>query len=308
MIRFIYRLQLYLFLKLFRQAMTFQVLLILCFVSYTTSAQVKMFVSPAQTDRVVGDVFSVEINVDAGMQSVDGANVFFSFDPAILQVQTATAGSSLNVSIVPLSYDNSSGEVEYAYGLLADSISGTFNLFTIEFKAIASGSGNLQFQIRNGIETDLSYSGASVLDVLENGQVNIAEPNTAPVIEAQSFTVEEGSATGTVVGTVVASDTDGDALTYSITAGNTGNAFAINGSTGELTVASSSALDISVNPEFVLTVEVSDGQAANSATITIKVNAVPEIAAQSFIVEEGSAAGTIVGTVAASDANGDALT
>ena len=56
-----------------------------------------------------------------------------------------------------------------------------------------------------------------------------------------------------------ATDPDtGDVLVYSITGGNTGGAFAINSSTGEITVADSGVLDFEVIPTFNLTIQVQD--------------------------------------------------
>ncbi len=146
--------------------------------------------------------------------------------------------------------------------------------------------------------------------------IHLADRNEAPVINDQSFWVDENAANGTSVGTVAASDPDaGDHLTYSITAGNTGGAFAINGTTGEITVANPAALDYEANPTFTLTVEVTDsgtpGQTA-SAIVTIHLadrNEAPVITDQSFSVDENAANGTSVGTVAASDPDaGDHLT
>ncbi len=65
-----------------------------------------------------------------------------------------------------------------------------------------------------------------------------AAANQAPVIAAQTLTAIAGSANGTVVGSVQAHDPDaGQVLTYSITGGNTNSAFAINPTTGKITVA-----------------------------------------------------------------------
>ncbi|MPZ53674.1 MAG: hypothetical protein GEU79_13240, partial [Acidimicrobiia bacterium] len=58
-------------------------------------------------------------------------------------------------------------------------------------------------------------------------------------------------------------------LTYTITNGNTGDAFAIDEATGEITVAA--ALDFETTPNYSLTVEVDDGNATDDATITITV-------------------------------------
>ncbi|NOR43192.1 MAG: hypothetical protein GQ572_07620, partial [Gammaproteobacteria bacterium] len=123
-----------------------------------------------------------------------------------------------------------------------------------------------------------------------------------PVISNQSFNVDENSANGTVVGTVLASDPNGDSLSYAITSGNTSGAFAINAGDGVLTVANSVVLDYETITQFGLTVQVVDpGGLNDSATITVTLNDViennaPVISNQSFNVDENSANGTVVGT------------
>lgn len=95
--------------------------------------------------------------------------------------------------------------------------------------------------------------------------------NTAPLIEDQSFTIAENSATGTEIGTIVASDPEGDDLSFSILSGNTDNAFTVI-NTGLLTVNNSAALDYEITTSFSLNVEVSDGSLASNATITINLD------------------------------------
>ena len=82
-----------------------------------------------------------------------------------------------------------------------------------------------------------------------------------------------GSANGTAVGTVQAKDPDaGQTLTYAITAGNTDNAFQINGTTGQITVADSTKLNVTTSPTFALTVQVTDnGTPAQSSSATVTV-------------------------------------
>lgn len=101
--------------------------------------------------------------------------------------------------------------------------------------------------------------------------------NNPPSISNQSFSVDENSASGTVVGTVSASDPDGDSLSYSITAGNTGSAFAVNSSNGQLTVANPDMLDYETTPQFSMTVQVADPAGlSDSATVTVALNDVDE--------------------------------
>jgi VCBS repeat-containing protein len=131
--------------------------------------------------------------------------------------------------------------------------------------------------------------------------------NQAPVISNQSFSVAENTAAGTAVGTVAATDPDaGQTLSYAVTAGNGTGAFAID-STGKLTVVNASLLNYETTPTYTLTVKVTDnGTSALSdeATITVNlsnVNESPVVENQTFSVAENTAAGTAVGTVAATD-------
>ena len=99
--------------------------------------------------------------------------------------------------------------------------------------------------------------------------------NAAPEINDQSFSIDENSASGTAVGTISASDPNGDEITFSITAGNTDDAFAV-ADDGNITVNTQAALDFETTASFELTVQVSDGQAEASASITIDLNDVDE--------------------------------
>ncbi|MFC1758347.1 cadherin domain-containing protein [Planctomycetota bacterium] len=96
--------------------------------------------------------------------------------------------------------------------------------------------------------------------------------NDPPVISNQTFDVDENASVSTVVGTVQASDPDGDALTYAITAGNTGGAFSIDAS-GRIRVANSSQFD--TQTQYGLSVQVTDTESQTAAaTVTIDINPV----------------------------------
>ena len=139
----------------------------------------------------------------------------------------------------------------------------------------------------------------------------------APVISPQTFSIAENSANNTVVGTVAASDLDaGQTLTYAITAGNTGGAFSLSSTTGQLRVANSGALNFESTSSYSLTVQVTDnGSPASSGNTTITVNltnvneapsAPVDINPTANVVAENAANGTTVGLTASStdpDAN-----
>lgn len=134
--------------------------------------------------------------------------------------------------------------------------------------------------------TALSNNGSFVVTWQSNGQDGSQggiygqrySLNNTPVIAAQSFSIAENASNGTAVGTVSASDADASqTLSYAITAGNTGSVFAINSSTGAITVAGS--LDFETTTSYALTVEVTDNGLPTknaSATVTITITDVLE--------------------------------
>lgn len=135
---------------------------------------------------------------------------------------------------------------------------------------------------------------------------HISSTNNPPVIQNQSFSIPENSANATVVGQVVATDPNqGQTLTYSITGGNTNNAFTINSTSGILSVNNGLALNFESNPQFSLQVTVTDNQSASaSATMTIavqNVNEPPVSEDQGFNLNENSSNGAFVGTIMATD-------
>lgn len=109
-------------------------------------------------------------------------------------------------------------------------------------------------------------------------------PTSPPVIANQTRVIAENSVNGATVGAaLVASDPDaGQTLSYSITGGNTNTTFAINPTTGQLTVANSAALNYEVTPSYALTVQVADTGTpplSSSAIITVTITNVNELTA-----------------------------
>ncbi len=102
----------------------------------------------------------------------------------------------------------------------------------------------------------------------------IAQPepeieNQAPTINAQTFEAAENIADNMPIGTVVASDPDGDALTFSIST-NDGALFEISES-GDLSLDDLQTLDFETAESHTITVTVNDGTTSTEATVIITV-------------------------------------
>jgi hypothetical protein len=163
------------------------------------------------------------------------------------------------------------------------------------------------------LTVEVTDNGSPAMSNVADVTVNIRDLNEAPVVIDQAFAIDENSAAGTDVGTVLASDEDiGQVLTYAIVGGNESGAFAIDPATGRITVANAALLNFEANPSFTLTVEVTDNGSpvlSDSATVTVTVNDLdethlnrpPVVEDQVLWVDENTAAGTVVGVVAAGD-------
>ncbi|MEY9427047.1 hypothetical protein ABH975_002362 [Bradyrhizobium ottawaense] len=136
------------------------------------------------------------------------------------------------------------------------------------------------------------------------GITNVNEAATGATLSANS--VAENSANGTVVGTVSGTDPDaGATLSYSL-ANNAGGRFAINSTTGVITVANGTLLDYETASTQSITVRVTDqGGLTFDKAFTVNItNAVegPTGATMSGgSVAENAVAGAVVGTISGID-------
>ncbi|MCP3672837.1 MAG: cadherin repeat domain-containing protein, partial [Gammaproteobacteria bacterium] len=139
--------------------------------------------------------------------------------------------------------------------------------------------GNIRIFLENGVK--LGEWVKTVLDLVQNGTATedikdfFPHANIPPVVTVATFKIAENTANGTAVGTVAVTDPDGDSLEWEITAGDDDGDFAINSSSGDITVAK--ALDYETTSSYSLTVQVSDGTTTGTGTITVTVTDVTEI-------------------------------
>lgn len=185
-------------------------------------------------------------------------------------------GFALTYSLLDTSQANGSVELldeatgEYRYTPSAD-----FN-----------GEASFTFSLTDGENTSQATVTLDVIPV-----------NDAPTVNAAAFSLPENSATGTVVGTVVGQDIDNDQLTYTIVSGNTDDGFAIDETTGVITVNNVDAIDFETNPAFNLQVQVTDseGQAATS-DVDVSLSNVIERRRSKFVFFSTQSSGSSVTT------------
>lgn len=259
------------------------------------------------------------IDLRAGFGAREAGQMFFRID--VQQLGTpgiAVTNSTFDIPensatatlVGTVTYSNPGGGAVHSFEIVSGNDAGTF--------VIDPASGEIRIAPAGAVDHETTAShvlGIRVSDNLSPPRsgtgtitINVTDVNEAPAPADASFSVAEDATVDTVVGTISPADPDvGQTHVYAITAGNTGSAFKIDADSGEISVATPAALDIVANPLFTLTVKVTDsgtppldGEATATITVT-DVNLPPSIDAATFSLAEHSIAGSVVGSVVASD-------
>ncbi|MEY4055088.1 MAG: hypothetical protein RL519_423 [Pseudomonadota bacterium] len=218
-------------------------------------------------------------------------------------------------------YTRTSASLKKTYILVLPSKVATTNWSTLVSTDSTDGSAN--------------FSAANVFNALNAEFLGNSSPSFSSTNATDSsgnpsysFNYAENSASGATVGTVSATDPENNTLTFSITGGNTNNWYAIDSSTGAITLTATGAASLANNYEATpnsqtLTVAVSDGTSTTSIEVKLNETNVNDVApvfsntnatdasnaaSYSFNYAENSASGATVGTVSATDAEGGTLT
>ncbi|MFC4992446.1 cadherin domain-containing protein [Rubritalea tangerina] len=193
------------------------------------------------------------------------------------------AGSSLG-SLLGLDYDN--GDT-LSYAIVAGNESGLFAIDSVTGALTANGGLDYESTSQHTLTVDVS-DGSLTTSVTVT--VMVTDANDAPALSGQTVVVGEGLAAGQVVASLVATDPDQSAsLSYSITAGNGAGLFAVDPATGVITTTG--PLDYESAAQHVLTVEVSDGSLTDTATVTVDVTNLTNLAAGDVIAVDLSTSG-----------------
>ena len=237
--------------------------------------------------------------------------------PSITSLATASIVENTTTVLTVTAIDDDDDELTYSITAGADSVR-----FSID-----PSDGDLTFKTAPDFEAPGSADNSNAYEVIvtvSDGTNNITQTITVTVTDEndnspmiKSLNTARVAENTTTVLTVMAEDADtGTTLTYSITAGADSARFRINQNLGDLTFKTASDFEMpndqGSDNDYDVIVTASDGTNSAMQTITVtvtNVNEPPVIVAQTFSVTENAAAGTTVGTVAATDEDaGDDLT
>lgn len=278
------------------------------------------FIAAPDFEAPVGgsnDYTVVIVASDGALTTQKTITVTVTNDPAddVVPDTTADENGDLALSVVDIS--NPAAAVFAIAGADADIVSFTVSVNGGAAVAVTPVGGQITLDLG-----DLDPGSVAVVLTVTDGAGNSAtagatatidEDNSAPSISSEpGFTVAENA---TAIGAIVATDLDGDTLTYQLS-GADASKLSINAN-GVISLNAGANFETADDADgdgvYEATVTVSDGTTSATQDITVTVSNVNEAptvislsGAQSL--SEDAIAGTVVGVVAGVDPEGDALT
>ena len=223
--------------------------------------------------------YSLTVEATDGGGRTDTATVTITVTDVAEDPPTAPAGLSVSLAdgTFSLSWDGRTGVAKYEAQVTTDAADAA----TVTWTALPEvTTTETTYTPTDGPACGTTYrfrvraygDGATYAAVwgTESGAESVTTATCPPEFgqNAYDFFIRDTASSGSGVGTVTATDPDQDTLTYAITAGNDAGKFAINTSTGRLTVAGTAAFNLAATPYYALMVEARDG---NGGTATSRV-------------------------------------
>ena len=230
---------------------------------------------------------TADTSISGGTSAFSIAPGFASIDvtpvddaPTATDASFALAENSANGTMVgSVSASDVDAGDTLSYAITGGDPGGAFSIDAATGEITVADSTQLDFETTPVFNLTVTVTDAGGLTDTAAVTVSLTNVNEVPTATDAAFALAENSADGTVVGTVSASDVDaGDTLSYAITGGDPGGAFAIDAATGEITVADSTQLDFETTPVFNLAVTVTDaGGLTDTAAVTVSLTNVNEV-------------------------------
>ena len=219
------------------------------------------------TVQLTVDVATAQATVTITVEDVNEAPITVGrIDP---QMVTIGGVASVTVNVANHFSDPDDDDSLTYHAISADENTATVSVqgSIVTISAVAVGDTTIRVTASDSSDTDSNQSRAT--------QEIAVTVNLAPSLSAITFTVPEDAAADDSVGSpLTPSNFPAGAQDWSITAGNDDGVFAINPTTGQLTVIE--PLDFETTASYTLTVQLTVGAATAQATVTITVEDVNE--------------------------------
>ena len=202
------------------------------------------------------------------LEDFETALEFDMFDVAHLHSATIAETIAIGSKIIKVAPSDADTDATLTYVIEGGNEDDLFTIDSNTGQITLAGMLDYETATKHILTVQITDSVSSTTDTVEV-LINVADANDAPVFSADSYSkiLAETATIGSVAVSVVATDSDGDALTYSITEGNDLELFAIDND-GNITLA---VPDEMTSPTLhTLTVQVTDSTGrTDTAAVTI---------------------------------------
>lgn len=257
------------------------------------SYRFSMIVNTTATSLKLGFSSTLDQAVGDEAWGVDNINIYevgATNPPGPYQIAENSANGTVVATVTAT--DPNPGDV-VSYAITGGTGAGIFaiNPSTGVITVINSAALNYESTTSYTLTIEATDDATPNLSDSETITINVLDipENTAPVISALGpLTVAENALVNTVAGTATATDAELNTITWSITAGNVDNIFAINPTTGQIRVSSTAALNYEFRNSYTLTIRAQDngfGNLASTANVVINISDINE--APTFNIPQG---------------------
>ncbi|MDC1116174.1 cadherin domain-containing protein, partial [Alphaproteobacteria bacterium] len=225
-----------------------------------------------------GNNLTDDVQVTVNVTDVNDSAPVVTATGSATVAENAAGADIAGLSLAVADADRTNGATTWT---VTDALGNSLNNL---FEVVRDGS-NWKLKLKTGQSLDFEQNGTRTIKVIANDGVNdsvavdvtitVTDVNdNAPVFTEASYAVSvaENIAAGIMIATVAATDADTvGTLQYRITAGDDDGLFAIDATTGVITLATGKALDYEKAQAHTLTVEVSDGTNTDTASVVVTV-------------------------------------
>nr|WP_260619666.1 retention module-containing protein [Pseudomonas sp. B11D7D] len=227
----------------------------------------------------------------------DTSRTFSSADFAFNDVDAGDSLKAIRINSLPASGSLKLGNETVTIGMIITAA----QIASLVYTPAANASGNSSFSFS---VQDQSGAFSTTPNTMT---IQVAAVDDAPALANSTVSFAENIASGSTIAdlsdrfTGTDQDRDGEPLLYSITGGNEAGLFAINASTGVITLASGKSLDYETATQHQLQVTATDGKTPATATVTVDVTNVND---NGVVITDANPAAN---TVAENAANGSTV-
>lgn len=193
------------------------------------------------------------------------------------------------------------------YSIVGGNTGSAFAIHPDTGKVTVSNPEALNYEVRKTWKLIIRATDRDVPELLDNSvwTINLTNIVEAPVLPDRAISMPENRPSGALVGSALATVDFGRSATYSIVGGNTHSAFAINPTTGKLTVNNPDAINYEVTKTWKLYIRATDnGDPAltDSSLWTINLTNLveaPVLTDRTISLPENRPSGALIGTALA---------